>query len=91
MLIWDVDPGRAVEAAHFSDWGFFSTTFVHDGLLLFSASFLEMNAAAFTLLLSLLLSDACLDPPPDPDALVLSSTGFKLTSFFPTFTVMVTG
>lgn len=83
-------PGVPVEVTHFSDSVFFRTIFVHDGLLLFSDSFLEINAAALTLLLSLLPSDTCPDPPPNPDALGLSSTDFKLTSFLPTFTVTVT-
>lgn len=66
---------------------FLSATFVQGGLLLLfsSASFLEMNAAAF----ALLLSDTFPDPPPTPDALLLSAE-FKLTSFLPIFTVMVT-
>lgn len=45
-----------------------------------------MNAAAF----ALLLSDTFPDPEPTPDALLLSSATFKLTSFLPIFTVMVT-
>lgn len=67
---------------------FLSATFVHAGLLLLfsSASFLEMNAAAF----ALLLSDTFPDPEPTPDALLLSSAELKLTSFLPIFTVMVT-
>lgn len=68
---------------------FLSATFVHVGLLLLlfsSASFLEMNAAAF----ALLLSDTFPDPEPTPDALLLSSAELKLTSFLPIFTVMVT-
>lgn len=67
---------------------FLSATFVHGGLLLLfsSASFLEMNAAAF----ALLLSDTFPDPPPTPDAPLLSSAEFKLTPFLPIFTVAVT-
>lgn len=68
---------------------FLSTTFVHAGLLLLlfsSASFLEMNAAAF----ALLLSDTFPDPPPTPGAILLSSAELTLTSFLPIFTVMVT-
>lgn len=69
---------------------FLSATFVHCGLLLLllfsSASFLEMTAAAF----ALLLADTFPDPPPSPGALLLSSAEFKLTSFLPIFTVMVT-
>lgn len=66
---------------------FLSATFVQGGLLLLfsSASFLEMNAAAF----ALLLSDTFPDPPLTPDALLLSAE-FKLTSSLPIFTVMVT-
>lgn len=76
----------ASSSTHFSV--FFSTTFVQDGLLLFSSvSFLEMKAAAWALLLWLLLSGTFPDPPAAPDALGFSST--KLRSFLPTVTVMV--
>lgn len=75
-----------VEMTHLSV--FLSATFVQGSLLLLfsSASFLEMNAAAF----ALLLSDTFPVPPPTPDTLVLSSAEFKLTSFLPIITVVVT-